>query len=306
MRKFAILTFALIFAGFIFNSCEDTTTNPIDPEVPDAPTALMATSKDDSSVLVKWTASPSETNTLFSGYVLTVTGGTQSGPYTLTAAQNPFNVTGLDEGTIYTFSLKATYSNGEASSPITVQWSPASRFTLNENDAEIKIYEAASSLGSGLVIYNPISGAPKIAKVADGANWTLGLYTKDNEIAIGSPSLLNYNFGTTPGVVEIGDIYTGVSSLDDVYGSQALSSQSFSEKKIDLKQYTSNIVIVLRYHMTGKTGWNYGKVLVKYVNGSFLQGPAGNQYAELIVSHQLITDVPYSKVSQNNSDNTIK
>ncbi|OGU60662.1 MAG: hypothetical protein A2X64_08025 [Ignavibacteria bacterium GWF2_33_9] len=304
MRKFAIFTLALVFAGLLINSCE-TTTDPL-ADVPEAASGLMATSKTSTSVRLKWTASASESNALFAGYELSVTGGATAGPFTLTAAQNPYEVTGLEEGTVYTFTLKAKYTNGEVSDAVSVQWSPASRFTLNENDAEIKIYEAASSFGSGLVIYNPTTGAPKTAKVADGANWTLGLYTKNNEIAIGSPSLLDYAFGTTPGVVEIGDIFSGVTSLDDVYGSQALSSQSFSEKKIDLKQYSSNIVIVLRYHMTGQTGWNYAKVLVKYVSGSFLQGPAGNQYAELIVSHQLVTGVPYSKVSSNNSDNTIK
>lgn len=305
MKKFKIFALTVLFSAFAFTAC-DNTTNPIDPDVPNAATNLMATSKSATSVLVKWTASTSETDPLFAGYVLTVTGGTTMAPIALTASQNPYEVKGLEEGTIYTFTLKAKFSNSEVSDPINVMWSPAARFLLNENDQPIRIYESASTLGSGLIVYNPQSGAPKSAKVADGANWTLGLYTKNSEIAISSPKLLDYNYPTTPGVVEIGNIFNGVTSLDDVYGSQALSNQSFSEKKIDLKQYSSNVVIVLRYHMTGKAEWNYAKVLVKYTGGAFLQGAADNRYVEMLISHQAVSGVAYSKIAEIINNNIIR
>lgn len=305
MKKFKILAMTVLFAAFAFTACEDTTT-PVGPDVPQAPTNMMATSKSDKSVLVKWNASPSETDPLFAGYVLTITGGTAMAPIALTASQNPYEVQGLTEGTVYTFTLKAKFTNDELSDPINVMWSPAARFLLNENDQPIRIYETASTLGSGLIVYDPTSQAPKSAKVANGANWTLGLYTKNSEIAISSPKLLDYSYPTTPGVVEIGNIFTGVTSLDDVYGSQALSNQSFSEKKIDLKQYTSNIVIVLRYHMTGKAEWNYAKVLVKYTGGAFLQGAADNRYIEMLISHQAVSGVAYSKIAEIINNNIIR
>lgn len=305
MKKFKILALSLFLAAFAFNACEEIT-DPVDPEVPEPASSMMATSKSDKSVLVKWTASPSETSTEFDGYVLTVTGGAAMAPIALTAAQNPFEVTGLNEGTVYTFTLKAKFKSGEVSDPVDVIWSPAARFEFNENDAPIRIYETVSSLGSGLVIYNPQTKAPKSAKVSDGASWTLGLYTKNNEVAIGSPKLLDYNYGSQPGVVEIGNVFTNVSSLDAIYGSQALSGQTFSEKKIDLKQYSANIVLVLRYKMTGKTEWNYAKVLVKYQTGSFLAGAEGNKYVEMLISHQAVSGIPYAKIAEKIIDNTIR
>lgn len=307
MKNLKIFALLLLFAAFVFNACEDTTT-PVGPDKPDAATNLMATSKTATSVTVKWTASPSETDSQFAGYVLTVTGGAAMAPIALTAAQNPYTVAGLQEGTIYTFTLQAKFDNEEVSDPVTVQWSPAARFTETELNPYIRIYETTSSYGSGLVIYDPNSKYPKAAKVADGANWTLGLITKNNELAIGSPKLLDYTYGTTPGTVEIGKIYTNTSSLDDVYGSDALNTSGFSyaEKKIDLKQYNASFVIVLRYHMTGKSDWNYAKVLVKYAGSSFLAGATGNQYVELQISHQLISGIPYAGVEQKPVNNTIK
>jgi hypothetical protein len=229
-------------------------------------------------------------------------------PIALTAAQNPYTVNGLQEGTEYTFTLQAKFDNAEVSDPVTVKWSPAARFTGTELLDYIRIYETASSLGSGLVIFDPSTKYPKAAKVADGAKWTLGLITKNNELAIGSPKLLDYTYGTTPGTVEIGKIYTNVTSLDDIYGSDALNTSGFAyaEKKIDLKQYNASIAIVLRYHMAGKTEWNYAKVFVKYVGTSFLQGAAGNQYVDLQISHQLISGIPYAGVEEKTNNNTIK
>ncbi|MGB9702534.1 MAG: fibronectin type III domain-containing protein [Candidatus Kapaibacteriota bacterium] len=308
MKKFTILAVALIFTALFFNACDNTSTNPIDNNqpTPNAPTNLRASSKD-GSVMLKWTASTSESNSLFAGYVLKITGGTPMAPIALTSAQNPYEVKGLENGVEYTFSLQAKYTNDSLSTPVTIKWSPATRFTLNENDAPIRVYETASSFGSGLVIFNPSTEAPKTAKVADGANWTLGLYTKNGDLKIGSPKLLDYSYGSTPGTVEIADVISGVNSIEDVYDSQALNAKNFSEKVIDLKQYSSNIVLILRHHQTGKTDWNYAKVLVKYTGGAFLQGTADNRYVELIISYQKVTGMPYAKVKgSQKSDNNSK
>jgi hypothetical protein len=308
MKKFTVLAVALIFTALFFNACDNTSTNPIDNNqpTPNAPTNLQASSKD-GSVMLKWTASTSESNSLFAGYVLKITGGTPMAPIALTSAQNPYEVKGLENGVEYTFSLQAKYTNDSLSTPVTIKWSPATRFTLNENDAPIRIYETASSFGSGLVIFNPSTEAPKTAKVADGANWTLGLYTKNGDLKIGSPKLLDYSYGSTPGTVEIADVISGVNSIEDVYDSQALNAKNFSEKVIDLKQYSSNIVLILRHHQTGKTDWNYAKVLVKYTGGAFLQGTADNRYVELIISYQKVTGMPYAKVKgSQKSDNNSK
>jgi len=306
MKKFRILTIAMIFAAFIFNACEETTT-PTDPAVaPNAPTNMMASSKNATSVNLKWTASTSESSADFCCYVLNVTGGAAVAPIEVTKGQTTYTVQGLEEGTVYTFELKAKNTEGSLSAAATINWSPASRFEENENGDPIKVYESKSDFGSGLVVYDKDSRLPRAAKVSDGKYWTLGLYTKDSKILLGSPTLLDYTFGTTPGVTEIADVITGITSLDDIYDSQALTSKTFSAKTIDLTNYNSNIAFVIRYKLEGSTEYNYAKVFVKYVNGSFLQGIADNRYVEFILSFQTKAGVPYAIVNEKVTNNFVK
>ena len=295
MKKSILTAIAIMITAFFFNACDNSTTPTNSQNSPVAPTNLQATSQD-GSVIIKWTASTSETDPLFAGYVLNITGGTPMAPISLTKVQNPYTVSGLEDGVVYTFSLQTKFTNDSLSAPITISWSPALRFTQNENDAPIRIYETASSFGSGLVIFNSNTKLPSSAKVSDGASWTLGLYTSNSQLLLGSPSLLNYNYGTTPGTVEIADVITGVNSLDEVFDSQALNAHNFSQKTIDLSQYSSNLVLIVRHHQSGQTDWNYAKVFVEYNNG-FLQGTSPNRYVEFNISYQEITGNPYAKIA---------
>lgn len=308
MKKLSLYLTALLFAAFVFWACEETTTNPDDTTKPkpEAPTKLMATSKNATSVILKWTPSTSETNTLFAGYVLKVTGGNTMAPISIAKGQTTYTVAGLEEGIEYTFSLQAKYTNDELSTAATIKWSPASRFELNENDAEIRLYESASNFGSGVQLYGS-NKKPVTLKVADGARWTLGLSTKTG-IVLGSPKELDYTYGTTPtAATEIADIITGINSLDEIFDSQALSAKSFASKTIDLTKFNGNIAFALRYKQAGKTDWNYAKVLVKYGANSFLQGTSGNRYVAIIVSHQEKTGVPYAITREiEQSNNNIK
>ncbi len=309
MKKLSLYLTAFLFAAFMFWACEDTTTNPDDNNTkpkPNAPTQLMATSKDSTSVILKWTSSTSETDALFAGYVLKVTGGNTMAPIAIAKGQKTYTVAGLEEGIEYTFSLQAKFTNEELSDAATIKWSPASRFETNENDADIRIYETASSFGSGLQLYGT-NKKPVTLKVADGSKWTLGLSTKTG-IILGSPKELDYNYGSTPtAATEIADVITGINSLDEFFDSQALSSKTFASKTIDLSKYNTNIAFALRYKQAGKTEWNYAKVFIKYVSGNFLQGASGNRYITLIVSHQEKTGVPYAITRElEQSNNNIK
>lgn len=308
MKKLSIYLTTIFFAALMFWACEDTTTTPDDntPTKPAAPTKLMATSKNATSVILKWTASTSESDTKFAGYLLKVTGGNTMAPISIAKGQTTYTVAGLEEGIEYTFSLQAKFTNDELSDPATIKWSPASRFELNENDADIRIYETASSFGSGLQFYGP-NKLPKTLKVPEGANWTIGLSTKSG-ILLGSPKELDYNYGSTPtAATEIADVITGINSLDEIFDSQALSAKTFASKVIDLTKYNGNIAFVLRYKQVGKTDWNYAKVFVKYVGGSFLQGSSPNRYINVIISHQAKTGVPYAITREiEKSNNSIK
>lgn len=308
MKKSIIYLTTILFAAFMFWACEDTSTNPDDNNTPTpkpaAPTKLMATSKNSTSVILKWTASTSESDALFAGYVLKVTGGATMAPISIAKGQTTYTVTGLEEGIEYTFSLQAKFTNNELSDAITIKWSPASRFETNENDAEIRIYETASGFGSGVQLYGP-NKKPVTLKVADGARWTLGLSTKTG-ILFGSPKELDYSYGSTPvAATEIADVITGINSLDEIFDSQALNAKTFASKVIDLTKYNGNIAFALRYKQQGQTEWNYAKVFVKYGTGSFLQGSTPNRYITIIVSHQVKTGLPYAitrEVEQTNNN----
>jgi len=305
------LFFLFIAVMFAITACDDTN-NPVNPtDKPVAPKNLQATSKSNTSVLLRWTPSTSESNSNFDKYVLTVSGGSYPiQPFNINKGVSSVGVTNLIEGTIYTFSIVAKFTDGTTSEDTAkVQWSPATRFTRNQNDAPIWIYETASDYGSGLVIFDPVGDGPKSAKVSNGGVWNLGLDTRDGNLILASAGLIDYNYNIQPGVTEIAnDIYTA-DSLDDVFDSQALDSKGFAERSIDLTKFSSSIVIVVRFKQAGKSDYNYAKVLVKNNSGTFLQDESPNRYVEFEISYQKVTGVPYAKVptiSQNVKINIIK
>jgi len=127
----------------------------------------------------------------------------------------------------------------------------------------------------------------------------LGLYTRDNKLIIASPTLLKQYYQSLPDnlrATEIAaEVYTNVNSLNDVFDSEALNAKTFAEREIDLTQYSGNIVLVVR-----TADNHYAKVLVKYVNGSFLQGSEPNRYVECEVSYQKAAGVPYARTAGDN------
>jgi len=263
--------------------------------------ALMATSKDDKSVSLKWNASADESNADFAGYWIFVypVGQTSGDPIELPKGTTTYIATDLTEGTVYNFDVHAVKNYGGnylLSAKTNIKWSPASRFILNINDDNIKMYETASSFGSGLQLFDPSGGAPKTLKVTSGADWDLGIYTSGSNIWFGSASKMKARYSSFAGTAKVCQISSTkyeVNSLDDVFDSQALDQgHSFSESEIDLSTLTGNknVVFIVR---TNSPTWNYAKVMLIY-NGGFLQGPAGNRYIEVQVSYQKTSGVPYA------------
>jgi hypothetical protein len=81
-----------------------------------------------------------------------------------------------------------------------------------------------------------------------------------------------------------------------VFDSQALDAKNFAERSIDLTQLASSTVLVVRYKYPGENEYHYAKILIKYVNGSFLQGTSPNRYVEFEISYQKVAGVPYAKI----------
>ena len=297
--KFKIRNILVLLAtlSLIIAACNETTT----PSVvkPDAPTSLMATSIDSATVRLKWTLSTSESTTGFTGYTLYIGPGPFQ-PISIQKGTNTYDVKGLNEGTIYSFTLYANIDTVQSANAASIQWSPASRFVTNVNDATIKLYETASNFGSGLELYDESGGAPKTLTVASGSNWNLALDTRtDGKTIVASPTLINYNYGSQPPITQISsDYFDNLTSLDDVFDSQALDAGNFDVRAITLEDLgiTANtgVVFILRTKVGSNSDYTYAKVLIKNVNGSWLQGTSPDRYIECVVSYQKTPGVPYA------------
>lgn len=285
--------------SFVLVSCNETTTpnNNTKPK-PNAPTNLRATSKAADKIILKWNLSTSESDSKFTGYILEIAPGTFL-PQKLQKGIDTYMVTGLTEGTVYTFKVYSVMDSVESDTAASVDWSPATRFDTTSSGNPIRVYETASDFGSGLDLYDEVDHGPKTYTVANGAKWNLALDTRTSgQIIVASPNQVDYNYGTQPGVTEISNkAWENASSLDDVFDSDALNTGTFLERSYDLeKDFTTNIgvVLVLRTKEGTNLEYTYAKVLIKKVNGSWLQGPLGNRYIECVVSYQKTPGVPFA------------
>lgn len=306
----AFLISALMFAFFAI-SCDDNTTDP-DPvkEKPNAPTNLMALSVNETTIHLKYDISTSETNTLFQDYFLTYNevGSTSTKTMAVAKGVNPIIVPELSEGKIYEFKLVARYTNGEVSATAaTVKWSPAARFELTVNDAPIRVYETASSFGSGLQIYYATENGPRARTIANSGDWDLGIRTEGMVVNFGSATKLNYNYSTTPQPTFILTDYFLANSLNAVFDSKAMDegdrNTKYVETTIDLATIpgTLNAIFYVRKYQPGQTRYNYAKIMLirNPVSGGFLHGDAPNRHILAQISYQRVADVPYAKTAVN-------
>jgi len=259
-------------------------------------TDLMATSKDDKSVLLKWTASADADITGYGIFIYPLNGTAPEDPIQIAKGVTTYLATGLTEGTVYNFDVHALKGN-ILSPKSTVKWSPASRFIYNINDAEIKVYETKSNLGSGLQLFDATGGAPKTLKIASHTEWDLGLFISGTNIWFGSASKMKTHYPTSfTGAAKPCQMATNkyfFNSLEELFDSQALDSQTFSDSEVDLSTLTEgkNVIFIVR---TNSPTWNYAKVMVLYKGGKYLQGTADDRYIEVQVSYQKTAGVPYA------------
>ncbi len=300
--KILLALVAFSFSLLFFTSCEESTTTEPTPTVT-GPDSLKATSIDSATVRLRWKLSPDESKSYFKDYVLYISPGAFA-PKVISKGTQTIDVTGLTDGTIYTFELRARNTEDKESvGSARIQWSPAFRFTTNINDEPIRVYETASSFGSGLQLYDPTSGKPRTLKVASGEFWNLGLYTKSGQISLFSANYIAnnnlYNFPTSPSwTTEISEDIFLTNTLDNVFDSQALNARNFSTNYyIDLSDpdFQNGIVIIVRTKAANATDWNYAKVLIKGGPNGLLQGTPDNRYIECVISYQKKSGVPYAK-----------
>ena len=291
---------ALVAVMFAFNACEEDTVSP-DADTPSAPIGLEATSINATTVHIRWKDASDIDATMLKDYTVSYypekTSPDDAPELTAMKSGEAFEITGLDADKVYIFDVVTNYENGESSTKSSIKWAPSQRFVQLDANT-IKLYASdVTGKGSGLRLpyYDDVFEvyAPEVLTVANIAMWNLGLSTKGGVVEFGSASQLDYAGAAT--ATESAAVSNAVSatSLNDVFDSQALDNLNYSQQKHLLTNTANSIVVYVK--STSGANVHYAKVFLKNVNGSFLQGAAGNEYVELEISYQVNAGFPYAK-----------
>ena len=296
-----ILASLVLASTVFFVSCEENSL--IDPPsgTPMAPTNVRVSTRSETSIAVRWSR-PSADTVVATGYDIIATPATGS-PITVSASATDSitTVTGLTEGTVYTFTVRTKAGSNMSSASNGVMWAPAKRTTVAG-----RMYVSASSQGSGL---NLSTGAN--LTIANGGQWDLCLDDKDGRILVGSPGVSGYvnnSFqfpnGQDARIVRLRNMTVRAASLNDIWESSSLGNAgdqtTFQEQLFDLsaasldKSTGVGFVAAVFSGANTTTPVNYAKVLVKAVGGSFVQGTGDGRYVEVEVSYQTAQNTPYA------------
>ncbi len=217
-------TFTIHATNVIGNSVESGASASVTPAtVPGAPTGLSAT-PGNGSAIVSWTAPASTGGSAITGYTVTVS----PGGATVSCSSSPCTVSGLTNGTAYTFTAHATNAvgNGSESSPsssVTVATVPgaptAVSATSGAGSANVSWTAPASTGGSAITGYTVTvspggatvscaSSPCSVTGLTNGTSYSFTVHATNVEgNSVESSPSSSVTPATTPGVP------TGVSAL---------------------------------------------------------------------------------------------
>lgn len=163
--------------GGLANPSNITYTASAAPTVPDAPTIGTATAGD-ASASVAFTAPGNNGGSPITGYTVTST----PGGITATGASSPINVTGLTNGTAYTFTVRATNAIGNsaesaASNSVTPASAGATYATWNPSDKN-----AAVGLSNGNLTMTKTGGVSGFASARSTVGKSSGKWYWENTV----------------------------------------------------------------------------------------------------------------------------
>lgn len=181
-----------------------------------------------------------------------------------------------------------------------VVWATSDHFVKDYADMDINIAETASNkFGSGINLYDSEKKAPKVLKIADIEDWTVGVYTKGDAFQFGPANKLNGgegNYGKNKKMVEISTPQY-YDKFSDWLSNTNLDNLNYSAQVYDLKNIENspkNAIFVVREKKDGK--YYYAKVMfVKGEDGKFLQGSGKDRFYNLKISYQKTANLPYAK-----------
>ncbi|MBI2794698.1 MAG: fibronectin type III domain-containing protein [Ignavibacteria bacterium] len=277
-------------------ACNENTTTPAEPQAPQPPTGLAATSIDSVTVGLKWTAPA--TGVTPTGYEISYKVEGTSEVFTTQVSGSTLStlISSLVENTVYEFTVKAKNDTARSAATLPLKWAPAKRYS-----SSIILYEHKSSFGSGLNL--PAFGG---LTVDNGDLWDLAfdVDTSGTKFYIGSPGSSSYTDdngvfvvgGDVARTTLIGLVWTNVPSLNDVYESVDLaSSATLEEVMVD---FTADDAARRQIAFVVKTeSGNFAKVMIKKnVDGRLIRGSAPDRYIEVEVSYQEAANIPYASV----------
>lgn len=303
-----ILASLVLASTVFFVSCEENSL--IDPPsgTPMAPTNILVSTRSETSIAVRWSRPSADTVTA-TGYDVIATPASGS-PITVSASgtDSIATVTGLTEGTVYTFTVRAKAGSNMSSSSNGVMWAPAKRTTVAG-----RMYVSASSQGSGL---NLATGAN--LTITQGGQWDLCLDDKDGNILVGSPGVSGYVSqtglplfpnGQEAKLVRIGTRVYTANSLNDIWENtsfgtaQGDNNPQYAEDLINLSSPVYNpanggvgFIAAVFTGTNNTTPVNFAKVLIKTntAKTSYVQGSGNDRYVEVEVSYQSSQNTPYA------------
>jgi hypothetical protein len=280
--------------------------DPLNPttDAPNAPTALMLQSRD-GALGMMWTAPV--TGVTPTGYRVMYRAGS-TGSYTakdFAGTATSAVLTGLTNGTVYEVMVHALNGTEESPASSIVMWAPAARTTTT-----LRLYSSTNSTqGSGASIW-PATGAPSVLRIAQGGEWDICFDDKDanaDDPRIASPGqslYVNNDFefpnGSTAKTTYFGKELTNIASLDDIYETSAFLSQLPGDDSPEKSYRISTIggsknwgsVVASKID---NTTFRFGRVMmIRGVDGKFVQGSGTGQYIDIMVSYQVINNVPYA------------
>jgi len=217
-------TFTVIATNSAGNSVTSAASNSVTPAtVASAPTSVTATSNANASSVVSWTASSSTGGSAITGYTVTSSPG---GFTCTTTGASSCTVSGLTNGTAYTFTVKAT--NGEGQSLASTASSPATPATIPGaptgvsgtsfgNGQSVVSWTAPASNGGAAITNYTVTSSPggftcntsttscTVAGLTNGSSYTFTV-TATNAVGTGPASSSSAAVvpATVPGAPTIG------------------------------------------------------------------------------------------------------
>lgn len=298
-NRLAFAAFLLLSAALAFvPACNQEESNPETPLPSIAgPTALKALSVDSTRIGLTWTLSADEAKAELLAYQVTVkdTAGSLLNAFSVVKGLNQYVVSGLTEGTIYVFTIKATVSaTATTTDSSTVRWSPAKRLET-EAGAPILVFETADpNHPSGLDLYSPSAGGPVTRSLvgSDNALIDVFVYTvpSSNDLEIRSASLSS----SIPGG-KMTTFMPAYSSANDLNQDPRSLPPTTGDYNVLAVRIPDSIMTAGRIFFGKTQEGNIFRLLVYNQGSKLIAGSSPARFLQVKISYQSKVGVPYAR-----------